>query len=301
MDELRISLFGGMRLECDAAGEIRLPRRAQSLLAYLLVHTQKFHPREVLIDALWPNFDPESSHNCLNTTLWRLRKLLEPSVPAAAAGAYVLTNSAGAVGFNWESAAWVDVAALEAVATRVLAIPAEVLSAADALSLDQALELCRGDLLDGFYDDWVLRRREQVRRLQLNGIAHLVHHYSGHQPQRAVAWADRLLEIDPLREEMHRRLMLLYLEMGQAPEALRQYERCRALLAAELGAAPMAETRALHLRILQSLPDPPPALHAPLTTVELTQQLTAALHALEETQRLVQTALASLRESAIAT
>jgi len=270
MGELNIFLFGGMRLERGGASdEIRLPRRAQALLAYLLLSAQRYHPRDVLIDVLWPNSDPSSSHNCLNTALWRLRKLLEQDTPAAGANPYVLTNGAGDVGFNWESAAWVDATTFEAEAARVLSIPPGELSAADALSLEHALTLCRHDLLDGFYDDWVLFRREQLRRIQLNGIAHLIQYYSSHKPERAVAWAQRLLEIDPLREEIHRALIRLYLEMGQAPEALRQYERCRALLAAELGAFPMAETRALHLRIIQGMPGPlsTPPPPAPLSHI----------------------------------
>ncbi|CAD5371751.1 AAA ATPase-like protein [Rubrivivax sp. A210] len=54
-----------------------------------------------------------------------------------------------------------------------------------------------------------------------------------------------LLADEPLQEQAHRDAMRLHAAAGRREAALAQYERCRALLAAELGLAPMAETTAL--------------------------------------------------------
>ena len=69
------------------------------------------------------------------------------------------------------------------------------------------------------------------------------------RPRLAVAL--RLLEQDPLREDAHRAAMRAYCRLGQRHAALAQYARCQQTLQAELGAQPMAETRALRQAIVE--------------------------------------------------
>jgi DNA-binding SARP family transcriptional activator len=68
--------------------------------------------------------------------------------------------------------------------------------------------------------------------------------------EESLAYGQQILSYDPLREEIHRDMIRLYLESGQRALAVRQYERCRETLAAELGIAPMAETQALYAQIV---------------------------------------------------
>jgi len=46
--------------------------------------------------------------------------------------------------------------------------------------------------------------------------------------------------------------MRAYAAAGNRAEALRVYERCRKLIAKELGADPSPETQAVHLKLLRS-------------------------------------------------
>jgi tetratricopeptide (TPR) repeat protein len=65
--------------------------------------------------------------------------------------------------------------------------------------------------------------------------------------------ADRLravLQQDPTREDVHRRLMLHYAEMGARYEAVRQYQMCRDVLHRKLEMAPDAETETLYHDVL---------------------------------------------------
>jgi DNA-binding SARP family transcriptional activator len=57
--------------------------------------------------------------------------------------------------------------------------------------------------------------------------------------------AEQAVALEPYRESGYRRLMLLHHRAGDRAEALRVYERCRRLLAEELGTAPSPETEAL--------------------------------------------------------
>jgi DNA-binding SARP family transcriptional activator len=59
----------------------------------------------------------------------------------------------------------------------------------------------------------------------------------------------KILEVDPLREEIHREMMRLHVRSGHRALALQQYDACRQLLAAELDVEPMEETQSLYREI----------------------------------------------------
>jgi len=70
----------------------------------------------------------------------------------------------------------------------------------------------------------------------------------------AVRWAGLALEAEPFRESGYRRLMEAHVAAGNRGEALRVYERCRRLLAEELGAYPSPETDAIYRSLLEAPP-----------------------------------------------
>src|SRR5262249_41136830 len=116
--------------------------------------------------------------------------------------------------------------------------------------LEGAMDLYGGDLLEGFYDDWALRERERLRLVYLNSLAFLMRHHARRGAfDRSLAWGRRLLQFDPLREEIHREMMRLYAESGQRALALRQYETCREALATELHIHPMEDTRTFYAEL----------------------------------------------------
>jgi DNA-binding SARP family transcriptional activator len=114
---------------------------------------------------------------------------------------------------------------------------------------------CR-EVLEGFYDEWALRERERLRILYLKSQAHLLRYYSQHELyERALACGRKILDQEPLREEIHREMMRLYSKSGQRPLALRQYETCCQILETELDVPPMTETRTLHTQIFHNTGD----------------------------------------------
>lgn len=251
MDNLHIRLFGRLRIAFDDhAPEVRITRTTQTLLAYLLLQ-RSLSSRDVLASLCWGDQPDEQARNCLNTALWRLRRVLTPHGDAH--GEYLLTAATGEVGFNWESPHWLDLTAFEQAANRALTERPETLPAKTAAELEQALTLYTGDLLEGFYDDWALRERERVRSMYLDSLARLMrfHHAHGAYAE-GLAAGQRLLAHDPLREEIHREMMRLYLKAGERALAVRQYNLCREILADELSIAPMAETEALYHEVLRA-------------------------------------------------
>jgi DNA-binding SARP family transcriptional activator len=253
MSALQIYLFGSARLvSAGWTSEIKVTRTIQGLLGYLLLHRQRSHHRKVLADLFWGDHSEDRAHSCLSTALWRLRGALEPSgVPR---GTYLVVTSAGDVGFNRESDYWLDVAVLE---EQVIHAQAQPIRDIDATKLERSLDLYSDELLEGFYDDWALRERERLRGLYLNGLTLLMRYYKSHESyEESLVCGHKILSCDPLREEVHREMMRLYLSNGQRALSVRQFEACRSILRTELGIPPMEETQALYTQIVAGAKQP---------------------------------------------
>jgi DNA-binding SARP family transcriptional activator len=249
MGTLRIWLFGALRLDHeDFPVDPAAVHPVQGLLAYLLLHRERLHSREVLAGILWGDRSDGKARRCLNTAVWRLRSALEPA--GVLRGAYLLSTDAGELGFNCASDHWLDVAAFEQRALQMLAPPEEETGPPDVEVLREGVQLCCGELLEGFYDDWALRERERLRLLYLRCLRRLMHVYRQQGAfEDSLACAQQILACDPLREDVHREAMRLHCDLGQRSLAVRQYQRCREILADELDILPMEETQALYTSI----------------------------------------------------
>ena len=146
---LELRLFGQFDLRLGEV-PVSIPSRpAQSLLAYLALTAGTAHRRERLAGLLWPDVEDDSARAGLRQASWRTRKALEARLPAGVQ--YLLADDL-TVAFDARSAYWLDAAALDT--------PLD--EAASVESLQHALLPYRGDLLPGFYDEWVLRERERL-------------------------------------------------------------------------------------------------------------------------------------------
>ncbi len=253
MEALRITLFGHVTVVRTATTmPLKLPQSSQAFFAYLLLQKHLI-PREVLMEVFWGEYAPNRAHSSLTTAVWRLRHLLEPS--GITPGSYLITKKSGEVGFNWESPHWLDCASFEQPICPLLRKASVQLTDAEVKQIEETLALYRGDLLESIYADWALRERERFRTLHLNCLTRLMHYYADHQNfAQSIAFGHEILRRDPLREEIHRALIQLYLASGEQTLALRQYEACREGLRRELDVAPLAETQCLYRQILAGSP-----------------------------------------------
>jgi DNA-binding SARP family transcriptional activator len=109
----------------------------------------------------------------------------------------------------------------------------------------------RGFLPDGEWAEAVRRELDALydRALEAYALASL--RIGGTELPTAERAARELVGRAPYRESAHRHLMEALAQQGNLAEALRAYERVRALLREELGIAPCAATRALHDELLR--------------------------------------------------
>jgi DNA-binding SARP family transcriptional activator len=232
-NKLRIYLLGTLDLTYHDQHLTPFPtRKCALLLAYLVVNRQQPHERTHLAGILWPDLpDTRARHN-LNTELWRLRQTLGPVADA-------IVTDTSTVQFAPSFPCWIDVEEINRLDEQT-----------PVAQLTQAVALYRGDFLAGFYDDWVLLEQERLRNRYLQGLERLMAHHQAHnEVEEAVTCAQRILAHNPLREEIHRELMRLYLAAGNRSAALVQYHLCRETLATEMDLEPMPETTALYERI----------------------------------------------------
>lgn len=236
----RIQLLGGLRVY-QGQREITQFRtqKTAALLAYLAYHLPRGHPRDVLIGLLWPEGSAESSRHNLSVALSSLRRDLEP--PGVPDGAVLVTNrfSVGLAPAAVTTDVWEFEAGLRAARS--------VSGSEERIALlVQAVDLHRGELLPGFYDDWIPPEQHRLRSLLLQTLEQLSAELEqAAEYERALFYALRAAHTDPLHETAHRAVMRLHAAMGQPAAALRHYEELAAHLKAELNAAPAAATRAL--------------------------------------------------------
>ncbi len=257
MNTLHIQMFGSLRLTwASHPRPLAVPPSLRPLLAYLVLFHRRSHPRDRLGELFWPELAPDRARRCLNTALWRLRRIMEPR--ASGAGPYLLTERHNGVQFNGRSDHWLDVTVFEQTLSRFLSAPVPAVSRDQIDQIEQALALYTGELLEELDTEWIVPERERLRLLRMHACARLMHWYRHHgELERSIQLGHSLLVEDPLQEGVHQELIRLYLAQGQRPLALQQYETCRRVLSEELDVSPMAETEAL-------LSNPhPPAPHSP--------------------------------------
>src|SRR5579859_186476 len=222
-----------------------------ALLAFLACHIQRAHTREELIALLWPDSTLDQGRPSLSVALSSLRHQLEP--PGVPAGA-VLTANRVSVQLN-PDACVTDVALFESAVQR-----AGRAESADekARLLAEVAELYRGDLLPGYYDDWCLAERRRLADLCCQALRDLVRlSAKAGDLARALDYARRAINVDPLREDLHADLMRLYAAAKQPSAALRQYHEFERRLKEEFGWTPSESLKRLaHEITLQTTREP---------------------------------------------
>jgi class 3 adenylate cyclase len=247
---LRVGLCGGVTVEVDGRAlpdALLAGRQGRLVLAYLVCERHRSVPREELAELLWGERVPSSWSSSLSVVVSKLRRML------AEAGLEPTTTLASAFSsyrLHLPDNAWVDwEAAAEAVERAERAVQAGDLDTAIA-SAKEAREIAqRGFLTDDC--PWVDVCRDGLRDIHIRAIhAQARAHLAAGERGRAVIAARDALAVDELRETSYRLLMECLGAAGERAEALRVWERCRVMLADELGVDPTPETEAIYLSLL---------------------------------------------------
>ncbi|HET8630434.1 MAG TPA: BTAD domain-containing putative transcriptional regulator [Thermomicrobiales bacterium] len=273
MSHLSLVLLGSFQAELAGTPITTFGyEKVEAPLAYLAVEAGRPHRREALAGLLWPEQEERAARHSLSQALSTLRRALGDR-PAGADGDEsappLLLLARDTVQFNPAGDDRLDVAAFTALLTDCERHPhrAPETCARCARRLERAVALYRGDFLAEFslpdsapFEDWAQARREWLRGRALWALARLAaHHEAQGAHDRAGECARRQLALDPWGEEAHRQLIRALALGGERAAALAYYERCRRLLADELGCAPEAATASLYRQIRDGHLTPRPA------------------------------------------
>ncbi len=302
--ELEVRLFGS--LEVWLCGDRLMPfatRKAESVFAYLVVHAPRAVPRDQIAGLFWPEAPDLRARKNLRTELWRIRARIEPR--GVAPGRFLeatprIVRVQDGVHSDYGRFSELLGAAerLGRHASRDTEFDDDLVDgresdvSREADLLDEAILLHSDGFLAGCWEDWAIElRRHTMERLTwaLDRLSRI--RLSQEQTSEAIAAAERLVAVDPLREDGWRTLMACAASQGNGARALAYYRQCHATLRDEVGLSPTDETRSL-ARSLSSGGE----RGAPARETETQQRLDAALDALgEEVGRIAQ-AIEDLRQ-----
>jgi len=224
---VRLRLIGQMEA-WTVTSESVLPagRKTRALLASVALSAPRPALRGRLAELLWSRRPEEQARASLRQEIHRLLEALSPAkTDILLVTRDHLTLRAGAV--------WVDV---EEVMRATTLQPA-------------SLSLLDGDLLedldgvDPSFDAWLTAERERLRDRARSVAEALLREQL--EPETAIPAAQRLLQIDRAHEGAWRALMRAHAARGERGMAIQAYDRCRAVLADLLDAAPSVETQKL--------------------------------------------------------
>jgi predicted ATPase/DNA-binding SARP family transcriptional activator len=244
---LEIRMLGEFSIKSGNKSIALTTRRAQSLFAYLVLNAGSSHRREKLAGQLWPDSREEAARDYLRHALWRIRKAL-----TSVAAAHLLKADDLSVTFVATDESIVDVATVSRGATSQIAD-----------ELMQALAVYQGDLLPGFYDEWVVLEREHLKAIyeremgRLLGMLEQAGRWSD-----VIEWAERWIAFGQKPELAYRGLLLAHAAKGDMSQVAMSYERCVKTLA-EFGMEPSELTRVLFEEIKAGKHTSTPKLPAP--------------------------------------
>lgn len=227
-----LKLLGGFALRVGGPHSVLLPSKAQALVAFLVLQEGRPVRREIVGEMLWPDRGEQQARNSLKQELYRLRR-------DAFRGEDVIATKDGAISMSPGRIAC-DVNELRALFNRGI-----------EASWQEISQIYAGPLLHGFpavsagFDDFLTGMRRALEANILEALGNLADNARNDRDGERIAIAERMLAIDPLREDAHRRLIQGYADAGQRVDAMRVYVEAKVLLRRDLDVAPAAKTETL--------------------------------------------------------
>ncbi|MBU2611279.1 MAG: tetratricopeptide repeat protein [Chloroflexi bacterium] len=231
---LEIRFLGPPEFRRD--GQTLLPlatRKTQSLLAYLIFHRDHTHSRDELATLFWGDRDDVRARRSLTTALWCIRRLL---------GEDYLFADPTSVQFNPASDFWLDVAEFEEQVNKYKVNKYTGKQVNKYTDLSTAVDIYRGDFMEGFYDDWCIEARYHLEAVYLDALTRLIARCEAQRNFTLVlTYTQKYLAHDALAENIHFAAMRALVALGNVAGAQRQWQFCCEVRQQELHTPPSPE------------------------------------------------------------
>jgi oligopeptide transport system substrate-binding protein len=224
---LQARFLGQYKIYLEGQLVIIPSRPTQSILAFLLLHPNVSHRREKLAGQFWPDSTEFNARGNLRHALWRIRKAI-----GSDANTRIESDDLG-VTYHPQTGDQLDVELFEMCAESDSSIE----------GLIRAVSTYGGELLPGFYEEWVVLERERLQAAFERKAGKLLDRLLAERRWYDVLeWGEFWIALGGIPEPAYRALMLAHARLGNLTAAVAQYQRCVDVLAKELGVKPSKRT-----------------------------------------------------------
>ena len=230
---LEVRLLGQFVITQDGTPVQINSRPAQSLLAYLMINAGNASRREKLAGLLWPDTSETNARNNLRQALWRIRKSLE--VENSRSQPFILVDDL-TITFNAKADFYLDINRFEEKVDEHTPIH----------QIIETVSLYQGELLPGFYDDWIVLERERLQSLFESRIGLLINRLVEAQKwTEVIEWGEHWISLGGVPEPAYRSLMTAHAAQGDLSRVATVYHRCKDSMQNDLGLEPSETTQSL--------------------------------------------------------
>lgn len=233
---IKVSLFNGFRIciagEEDRELKLRSPK-TEELFAYIIYKGRT--NREEIVDTLWEGLDFDKALKNINSNMYYIRKALslsgvEDCIKTGKREIRIDMSRITCDLFEFEG----------------LIKKNKVAVIKDGSIYEKVISLYSGGFLKGKGYEWAQEKARNLEKDYIELLEEAAQFYiECEQPQRALVKLHKIIETNPLREDIHNRIILLYMELGRKNEAWQQYLALEKLLMEELGVKPKEKIRKL--------------------------------------------------------
>ncbi|MHB1652953.1 MAG: tetratricopeptide repeat protein [Desulfitobacteriaceae bacterium] len=235
-----------------------IPRKRERALFYFLAAENGGKARSVLLRIFWGDQSSRSANHSLSNAIYRINKFFRKEAEIYP----VLICDNETVYLNKDFFE-VDLSAFEAWAVSLDFYPRKRLYDRNLLlDLERTVTLYRGEFMEGLYlenveefEEWIFFKRERYGHIYQKMLQAIVQQLSliG-EYEEALDYALKVLHQDPMSEEYHSMVMMLYWKLGNKGAVIRQYDTYKETIGERLGLEPSSEMRALFYKMVQQFP-----------------------------------------------
>jgi DNA-binding SARP family transcriptional activator len=237
---LKITLSGQFSAHFENKRLAINSRYSQSLLAYLSLNSGVFFRRERLAGFLWPNLTDEKARHHLRQALWVLRRAIESL--GLDAEDYIFCNK---ISLSMKKS--------EKVSLDIQPLLGKYSGKTQSIeSLIEAVSVYKGELLPGFYEDWVLLERSRLDNAFEQAIRKLLNRLTTEERwEEVIYWCEHRLSFGNAHEAIYRSLMVAHAGLREYSSVIEDYERCKENLLRDFDIHPSEELK-MHRKFLMN-------------------------------------------------
>ena len=231
---IKVSFFNGFKVYTagDEGREIRLRSpKTEELFAFIVYKGTT--NREEIVDTLWEGLDFDKALKNINSNMYYIRKAMslngiDDCIKTGKREISIDMSRMTCDLFEFEG----------------LIKKNKLAGIKDGSIYEKVIGLYSGGFLKGKGYEWALEKARNLEKDYIELLEEAARFYMEcGQPQRALVKLNKIIETNPLREDIHNQIILLYMELGRKNEAWQQYLALEKLLMEELGVKPKEKIR----------------------------------------------------------